>query len=108
LGIDNPLDNPPGQMVRDEDGNYTYVNPQGPNRNWGKIATGSLMYAAGLYTTVVSGALYGIAAINFRLQIMHGVIEGLHAAYIGGIHTKPGLFMMNKGKEIVKEGWRGE
>ncbi|HQQ28525.1 MAG TPA: hypothetical protein PKY58_13460, partial [Syntrophales bacterium] len=25
--------NPPGQMVRDEDGKYTHINPSGPNRN---------------------------------------------------------------------------
>ncbi|HQQ26822.1 MAG TPA: RHS repeat-associated core domain-containing protein, partial [Syntrophales bacterium] len=108
LGIDNPLDNPPGQMVRDEDGNYTYVNPQGPNRNWGKIATGSLMTAAGIYTTAVSAALFFIAGHHFQVGTIISSIEGFHASYIGGIYAGPGPFMIIKGAEIVREGWRGE
>jgi hypothetical protein len=105
-------------VIEDEDGNRTYVCPGSPNRNlgninqakvnWGKIATGSLMTAAGIYTTAVTCGLYGIAAYYFHLQTIESLIEGFHASYIGGIYAGPGPFMIVKGAEIVREGWRGE
>jgi hypothetical protein len=108
LGIDNPLDTPQGLLVMDDDGNVTHINPHGPNRNWGKIVTGSVMVIAGTYTIGVSEFLMYAGYRDFKKIALDGALHGLKTMGKGGIMMNPGGFMIYEGVRIIKEGWKGD